>query len=198
MASQTTRSSAQPPDGQPSDADLVAAVLKGQTHAFKTIYFRYSEQLFRFFWRRMNGREIAEDLVQELFAKVWRNRANLDPGQSLKAYLYQAAGNLVIDQLRKNPPERYAQEIRPEHSSEEPDEGRFQVREQIQAAIASLPETQRKVFCLSRFEGLKYHEIADVLEISVKTVETHMSRALKKLRQSLRSLTTLILFWGLL
>ncbi|CAM2006512.1 RNA polymerase sigma-70 factor [Acanthopleuribacter pedis] len=177
------------------DKELTAAVKTGDSEAFQQLYFRYAEPLFGFLWRRLSQRELAEDLVQELFAKVWRNRANLDPNQSIKAYLYQAANNLMIDHLRRKNPDLGAVEVMPEHSTVEVDETRFEKRDQIQKALADLPDAQRNVFLLSRFEGLKYGEIAAVMNISVKTVETHMNRALKKLRHQLRALLAL-LFWG--
>lgn len=182
-------------ESEPTDQELVASIKKGDSPAFQKLYFRYAEPLFGFLWRRLSQRELAEDLVQELFAKVWRNRANLDPAQSIKAYLYQAANNLMIDHLRRKNPDLGAVEVMPEHSTVDVDEVQFEKRDQIQKALADLPDAQRNVFLLSRFEGLKYHEIASVLDISVKTVETHMNRALKKLRHQLRSLLAL-LFWG--
>lgn len=184
-----------PVEPAPSEDQLVAAVKRGDEEAFRRLYFQYAEPLFGFLWRRLNQREPAEDLVQELFVKVWRNRENLDPNQSIKAYLYQAANHLMIDYFRKKNPVQGAQELLPEHRTVSVEEDNFEKRAHIEKALADLPEAQRHVFVLSRFEGLRYTEIASVLNISVKTVETHMNRALKKLRHQLRA-TLSLLFWG--
>lgn len=84
-----------------SDSDLVAAIRKSEAGAFKLLYFRYYEMLFTFLWRRTRERETAQDLVQELFARVWQQREKLAPAPSLKPYLYRIAHHLAIDHLRK-------------------------------------------------------------------------------------------------
>lgn len=176
---------------------LVLAIRDGDDQAFKALYFQYADPLFRFLYRKTNQREIAEELVQELFVKVWRNRNNLDPHQSIKAYLYQAANHVAIDHLRKKVITPTGGEVRPEHRTSEIDEEAFERKARIQDAIRQLSETQRNVFCASRFDGLTYKEIAETEGISVKTVEVHMGRALKKLRESLKDLVFLFLFFFL-
>lgn len=182
------------------DAQLTEKILEGDSDAFKALYFRYGQALFGWLWQRTHHREAAEDLVQELFARIWRKRDRLDPKQSIRAYLYQAANHLAIDHLRKK--------VRENEKAEEAgnidlatalDELGFERKEAISKAIAALPRAQRTVFLLSRFEGLKYNEIATTLGLSVKTVETHMGRALKKLREMLKQwaswLIVMICFW---
>lgn len=168
--------------------EIIAAVSQGKSDAFQTLYYAFADPMFRYLRRKTGNADIAEDLVQELFTKVWKNRGNLDPERPIKAYLYQAATNLAVDHLRKKVQEGFSEEPKPEDHSEEPDHLAFEKRDKIRRAVASLPDSQRKVFCLSRYDGLKYHEIADVLQISPKTVETHMGKALKKLREILSEL----------
>ena len=183
------------------DAQLTSQILAGDSGAFRALYFRYGQALFGWLWQRTHDREAAEDLVQELFARVWRKRDSLDPNQSIRAYLYQAANHLAIDHLRKKIRENdKSEEVFPRDVTTAIDELGFERKTAITQAIAGLPEAQRTVFLLSRFEGLKYSEIASTLGLSVKTVETHMGRALKKLREALKQWATCLIFmlgfWG--
>lgn len=186
-----------PPSSVPDDQQLVQAILAGEEDAFRQLYYRYADPLFGFLWRKTRNKEVAQDLVQECFVRIWRARTRLDPKQSLKAFCYQIANNLAIDHLRKKTSglEEVDADVNHHAPTTQIDESGFQTRAQVQKAVSQLPEAQRQVLCLSRFEGLKYAEIADVLNISVKTVETHMSRALKKLRQSLAGLITQIVIF---
>lgn len=179
-----------------SDANLTAAIKASDHHAFKALYYRYFEALFRFLWRQINNEELAKDLVQEVFSRVWKNRAHLDPAQPIKSYLYRIGHNLVIDHRRQT---RHSvdsleahPEIEPAYHAEEP----FELTDKIEAAITSLPEPVRLVFTMNRFEGVKYAEIAKILNISVKTVEARMSKALASLREKLAPfLAGLLLLW---
>ena len=177
------------------DPQLVEAIKVADHLAFKTLYYRYFEALFRFLWRQTANEELAKDLLQELFSRVWRSREHLDPQQPIKSYLYRIGHNLVIDHRRQNvhPVDSLEAhpEIEPSYSADEP----FDLQDKIQAAISALPEPVRLVFAMNRFDGVKYAEIAKVLNISVKTVEARMSKALAILREKLAPfLTCLLLF----
>ena len=177
------------------DPQLVEAIKVADHLAFKTLYYRYFEALFRFLWRQTANEELAKDLLQELFSRVWRSREHLDPQQPIKSYLYRIGHNLVIDHRRQNihPVDSLEAhpEIEPSYTADEP----FDLHDKIQAAISALPEPVRLVFAMNRFDGVKYAEIARVLNISVKTVEARMSKALTILREKLAPfLTCLLLF----
>lgn len=175
---------------QLTDQHLVSCLVGGSQDAFKQLYFRYGDGLFRFLWRKTRSRETAEDLSQECFARLWKSRQTLNPQQSIKAWCYQVANNLAIDHLRKKTSglEEVDGTLEILAPSTRLDEEAFQRRQHIRAAVSALPRAQRQVFWLSRHEGLTYSELAQVLGISCKTAETHMNRALKKLRISLRTL----------
>ncbi len=177
------------------DHILVEAVKASDHLAFKTLYYRYFEALFRFLWRQTNNEELAKDLLQELFGRVWKNRAHLDPQQPIKSYLYRIGHNLVIDHRRQNahPVDSLEAhpEIEPAYSADEP----FELQDKIQAAINALPEPVRLVFAMNRFDGVKYAEIAKVLNVSVKTVEARMSKALAMLRERLAPFLTISLLY---
>lgn len=183
------------------DANITAGIVSGEVEAFKTLYYKYGQALFGFLWQKTHQEDVAEELVQILFTRIWKKRESLDPKQSIRAYLYQAANHLAIDHLRKKVRESEIQEDPHwEHGTTQIDEYGFERRAAISKAVNSLPEAQRKVFLLSRIDGLKYSEIATTLGLSVKTVETHMGRALKKLREQLKAwanlvLVAIVIFW---
>jgi len=172
------------------DRQLVEAIKASDHLAFKTLYYRYFEALFRFLWRQTNNEELAKDLLQELFSRVWRSRENLDPQQPIKSYLYRIGHNLVIDHRRQNVHPVDSLEAHPEIEPSYSTDEQFDLSDKIEAAIKSLPEPVRLVFAMNRFDGVKYAEIAKVLNISVKTVEARMSKALAILREKLAPFLT--------
>jgi RNA polymerase sigma-70 factor (ECF subfamily) len=176
------------------DAELAQAIKAANHAAFKTLYYRYFEALYRFLWRQTSDEELAKDLLQEIFSRVWKNRASLDPQQSIKSYLYRIGRNLAIDHRRHHTPQTDSltahPEIEPFYSADE----HFELHDKIQAAIANLPEPVRLVFVMNRFDGIKYAEIAAMLNISVKTVEARMSKALAILRKKLAPFLACLLF----
>ncbi|MCI0690974.1 RNA polymerase sigma-70 factor [candidate division KSB1 bacterium] len=178
----------------PSDTELTAAIKAADHTAFKVLYYRYFEALFRFLWRQTSDEELAKDLLQEVFSRVWKNRENLDPQQSIKSYLYRIGHNLVIDHRRQSA-------HKPEHLENNPAnepayfvEENFDLHEKVQTAVKALPEPVRLVFTMNRFDGIKYAEIAAMLNISVKTVEARMSKALAILREKLAPFLMCLLF----
>jgi len=144
--------------------------------------------------------DIAKEVVHTGFIKLWENRHSIKPGSSAKAYLRTTVTNISLDLIKH-------EKVKQKHAShvfqsqaEETTSADFdkidytQMVADVNKAVADLPDQMRHVFELSRNEGLKYAEIASRLNISVKTVETQMSRALAKLRQQLaRHLIFLIL-----
>jgi RNA polymerase sigma-70 factor (ECF subfamily) len=135
--------------------------------------------------------ELAEDVVNTSFTKLWESRQTLAANVSPTSYLYKIINNTSLNILKhEKVKQQHVQETLKTTSDSVVPESFDSVdlkrlRSEIDAAIAELPEQMRRIFELSRFEGLKYSEIAGRLNISVKTVETQMSRALSKLRERL-------------
>jgi RNA polymerase sigma-70 factor (ECF subfamily) len=135
--------------------------------------------------------DMAKEVVHTGFIKLWDARQNLASGVSPKSYLYKIITNNVLDNLKhgkiRQQYARFVLQSVPEDAATNSfdDLDVKQLQAEINAAIAELPEQMRKVFEMSRFGGLKYGEIAEQLNISVKTVETQMSRALARLREKL-------------
>lgn len=131
----------------------------------------------------------ASDLVQEAFVRLWRGRQGLDADSSLRAYLYTVVRNMALNQERDTRRRKELLNDQPAPASSQlPDEqtvaGDFQDR--MQAWIRELPDRRREAFRLSRFSGLTYDEIAHVMQVSPRTVETHIRLALEQLRDRIR------------
>ena len=167
---------------EPDDV-IVRAIRESNGEAFRTLYYRYYEPLYRFVWHRIRSEEKSKDFLQEIFTRVWITRDRLDPERSVKAYFYRIANNIIIDYIRKSASEKsYRRNV---HRKQASVDHSYDLRISMEEAVNALPERIRSVFILSRYEGLKYREIAEVCEISVKTVESRMSQALKQLRDIL-------------
>lgn len=169
--------------------NLAQALRRGETAAFDAVFRRWYEPLCRYACRLADGdMDEAEDLVQQAFVKLWEYRARLDVSWSLKAYLYRTVHNACLNRLRaRNVRSKYldfnAQRLETMHTP--PDDTSPELLERFQRAMDALPPQCRHIFELSRFETLKYREIADQLGISVKTVETQMGKALRVMRTQL-------------
>jgi RNA polymerase sigma-70 factor, ECF subfamily len=126
--------------------------------------------------------------VQEVFVKIWVGREEIDPDESLNAYLFKIAQNISLNRLKRLKVESRYTEIYKlvyiEHNEFSALDSLLakELEDNIALAIGNLPPECRKVFELSRIEGLKYKEIAETLHISVKTVESQMTKALRSLR----------------
>lgn len=153
----------------------------GDQLALEELMSRYKGPLALSMWRLIKSREDIEELLQELFLRVWKNRENLDPERYL-GYLYKIAQNLVYDRLRKAAREKrlsvdYFTHIIEAYSHIE--EGIFskELLELLQRGIQQLPEQRRRVFELCKIEGKSYEEVSQLLSISVATVNSHITNA---------------------
>lgn len=180
------------------DQFWIENIQKGDEESFEFLFKKYYLPLTRFAWRYVNSKAIAEELVQEIFTKVWEKRKDLDTTGSVRSYLYSSVRNLSINHLnhhevknrydkqwtsqRENPEIKFHDKIREE-----------QIRNAIATAIEELPPRSKMTYKLHRYDGLTYEEISEVMEVSVKTVESQMTRTLKILRERLSYLLPFLL-----
>ena len=180
-----------------AESECVERIRAGNAAAFEQLFFRYGKAMVFFARRIVKDPDVADNVVQDVFLKIWMHRSTLDPSRNIKTYLYTATRNQAINWLRRREVERrHAHEIRSgEGSSATPEDewNRKEMRAAIQDAVKQLPERCRLIFSMNRFDRLTYAEIAEVLDISVKTVETQMGRALKFLRKRLAYLMVVFL-----
>ncbi len=171
-------------DGSNNDRDLVEAVMQNNAGAFKVLYYKYFKPLIRFAWYRLHSVDVSRDLVQEVFFRVWMKRENLNPDKSFKAYLYKSLNNLIINYRKLKSTGTVSLEdesLRKRKYEEE----KIDIEIDTLNALEKLPEKLKTVFILSRTEGYKYSEIAEICGISVKAVEKRMTKAFTLLKKYL-------------
>lgn len=170
---------------------LVAGIVDGDVSAFARLLDRYWEPLVRYAARRLGGLDAAEDAVQQAFVRLWRNRALLKPNRFVSGYLYRLVHNLAIDELRRRRTRERA-DLAAQDAAAPPTPAQVLEADELAAAAAraidALPERRRDVFVMAHFHGLSYRQIAEVLEITPRTVANHMTLALRELRSSLQPL----------
>jgi len=173
------------------DAELVRRIRAGDERALETVFKAHYAGMASFTQRFVRSADLAEELVQDVFLKLWTKREQLAEIETLRTYLFRAARNTALNYLRRQKLERRWQEEQgvdddpPTSYAADEETTEQEVALAVQQAINKLPPRCREIFLLSRDGGLTYAEIARSLEISVKTVETQMGRALKSLRTSL-------------
>ncbi len=173
-----------------TDAVLFNKIKRSDKKAFEALFHRYYRPLCLYALQYVKAKVEAGEIVQDLFVKLWEKRNKLEIKTSLKNYLFTAVKNQCINLIEHNKIKaQYNQNIRKENIKNEPGQTIFiepDLQKKIEEAILSLPEKRQEIFRLSREYGLKYREIADKLNISVKTVETQMGLAIKTLREKLK------------
>ena len=173
-----------------TDEELIKLLQLGDQHAFEALYRRYWRKLYQLAYRKLRNRELAEELVQELFMSLWLKREKLKLHSSVAAYLGMAVRYMIIKFFQKErvhhqyeqstpPPIQFA-------NTTEDDVHLHDLQVMIEDGINKLPQKCREVFLLSRHENLSQKEISIQLNISEKTVENHIGKALRLIRLSLK------------
>lgn len=181
---------------------LIKKIRKGDEKSFERLYYFYCERLFYFALKYLKTQEAAEELVQEIFVKLWEIRADLDPEKSFNSFLFTIAKNTIFNQFRKKINEdAYLEHLKyyldRTHNKTENDIILADMKKRIDKCIAGLPPQRKKIYLMSREGGLSYKEIAKELEISEKTVEAHIRLALKTIRAAVNSEIMLPIFFML-
>ena len=175
-----------------SAIDWLQALKEGDLRAFNELFDHYGKRLFRFSMGYLKSELDAEEVVQEVFIKIWNNREELSVQKSFESYLFTIAKNGILNMIRKSKSEQaYLQyaKLHPEKNVLLDDELNFRELEKAyQAAIEKLSPRRKVIFLLSREQSLSNAEIAEKMNISVKTVENQMTSALSEIRKHLSSL----------
>jgi len=180
-------------------------ILLNKNISYNNINRQLFEQLFRehynalcnFGMRYLHDTDSAQEIVQDVFINLWQKKETITSDKSVKSYLYTSVKNRCLNYIRDNKKFR-SQYLDVELELDIPFEdvdlfSESETQDKINTALGKLPEKCRQVFELSRFEELKYKEIAERLGISQKTVEIHMSKALKILRIELKDLLMILI-----
>jgi RNA polymerase sigma-70 factor, ECF subfamily len=170
------------------DEDLMLQVREGEGEKLGVLFDRYHVPLFNFYLKMTGNRAASEDLVQEVFLRILKYRRSYRPGTAFRSWMYQIARNARLDAVRKQRPDaEYTETMAPivPHS-----DGAQQNQEAalLHRALMQLPEEKREVLILSRFQELKYEEIARLLGCEVGAVKVRVHRALRDLRLAFQAL----------
>ena len=181
------------------DRNIVEALRQGDEQVFETIFRTYYERLCNYANTILNDMDEAEEMVQGAFLTVWEKHDTLEIHTSVKSYLYRAVHNSCLNRVKHYKVRKtYGDSVKNQTELLHDDASQDLVGRELDGIVAnaidSLPDQCKLVFKLSRFENLTYAEIAEQLGISVKTVENHMVKALKVLREKLKDYLP-VLIW---
>jgi RNA polymerase sigma-70 factor (ECF subfamily) len=177
----------------------IKALRNGDERVFETIFRSYYERLCAYANTILKDPDEAEEMVQQTFTVLWEKRETIEVQSSVKAYLYKAVYNSSLNRIKHQKVKQAHREYY-EYQGEEldysPDNQMVgkELQLQINQAVEQMPDQCRKVFELSRFENLTYAEIAEQMNLSIKTVEKHKMKALQILRENLKDYLPLLLF----
>ena len=165
---------------------LLRKLAQGDREAFDALYMQYAAKTEEFIYRMLKNRSEAEDITHDIFLKIWQMRGTLADIDRFGAYLFRMARNAVYDRFDSRAVRaKYAANGNPSVDFELPDIDNRDLLMLIDIAVAKMPEQRRRIFRMSREEGLSNDEIALRLEINRRTVENQISRALSELRKLL-------------
>jgi RNA polymerase sigma-70 factor (family 1) len=174
------------------EKSLLARVAQGDANAFEILYNQYRHKIIYFAWKFLRSDSRAEDVLQEIFLKIWMNRDQLPEIKNFKAWLTAITRNHIFNALRRLAVEEaFIMELSTKDTlpgqTEILDNLSFnELQNALQKAASTLTPQQKRIFELSRTEGLKHEQIAEKLEISRDTVKKHMTDALRKIRLQMK------------
>lgn len=187
-----------------TDNALIELLKAGDESAFEIIYDKYSERIYQFSILLLKDTGWSEDVVQEVFVKLWNTKENLDSNKSLWTFLYVLTKRTALNKLRdiksfSSDFEHLWNNISTLSDCSHEKLIAKELSNQLDYVLNTLPKRQREIFKLSRFEGFTHQEIADALNISPNTVKNHMIQALKTIRKGAWDIDylLLVLFLGM-
>jgi RNA polymerase sigma-70 factor (family 1) len=174
------------------DEILIGRLRNGDESALTELYNKFWQSLFMSAYNVLKDKELCEDIIQDIFMNIWNNREKLEIHISLKGYMYACARYQVFNQFKKNKDKIHVEffddlDKRFQHSTPETQLMHEELVQQINTIVESLPLKCQLVYKLSREEQLSHKEIAERLDISTKTVENHITKALQVIRLSMGS-----------
>lgn len=184
----------------PNEFFLIERLRGGDEQAFRDIYNFYWGKQFDLAFHKLGIRELAEELTQEVFVALWMNKAGLDPARPVGAYLYGVMKHQILNAWRKKSSHhKYLQQTSLQEATNNTLEqlSYNELNGVVAQYMNLLPEKCREVFTLSRVKGFSTQQIADALNISPKTVNNHLVKALKIMRVGLKDYITILLLLSL-
>lgn len=172
------------------DKKVVELLRVGDIEAFEKVFFTFADRLYYFAFRYLRNQHDAEEIVQDVFVKLWENRAKLNEQLSFSGYIFTIARNTIFNQNRKKVNEQAYQEyvkvfLDNSTSKTEDDLIYSDIKAIVDKVVEDLPPQRKLIYKMSREKGLSYREIAQELGLSERTIEAHIRLALKTLTKVL-------------
>jgi len=176
-------------DKKKGDEEVADQNTKSDILLYENIFRQYYEALIRYAFRFVNDAMVAENIIHDVFLYLWNERKRINFTINIKTYLYNAVKNRCLNYLKRQKLENDYRvlDFKIENNSQTPESILInkELNKVIKSVLNKMPPRQREIYIMSRFDQLTYTEIASILNISVKTVETQMSRSLKYLKKKL-------------
>ena len=177
---------------------LINKVKQGDIIAYETLFHNYYSYLCAFATKVILNPEAAEEIVQDFFVKLWENRTDITIDTSVKNYLFRSVKNRCLNHIKHEKVKlQHTENVLKNTQNHQTNHQFYEVylADEIERSIEELPAKRREIFRLSRQEGLKYREIAERMNLSVKTVEAQMGLAIKYLREKLKKYNTFLFYF---
>ncbi len=174
-----------------TDEELWLQIQSGNKNAFEHLYMKYWALLYVHSLKMIQNEEVARDIVQDLFVKLWEKRNEIHINEALKFYLYRSVRNLTINQINNNKQlqnnlDSFSAFIAENQMENDAETDFAELVRLVEKEIAHLPKKMKLIFQMSRYQGLSYQEIAEELDLSIHTVKKTISRAIKMLRTQIQ------------
>jgi RNA polymerase sigma-70 factor (ECF subfamily) len=181
----------------PIEKKHISGLIQSDWNSFKELYILYKPLLMAFVFRHLKNREDSEEIVQDVFARVWEQRQNINADLSFKSFLFTITKNKIIDYFRKVKTENLytnyiANYIEIIQDTTNSNIASKEINQSLSKAISLLPEKRKTVFLLSKKFNLSRNEIAQFLNISENTVKNHLQEAIQFLRENLKDEVVLL------
>lgn len=187
-----------------NEKDLVMLLSKDSETAFEELYRLYRNRLLGYLIKLVKSEDVAVELLQDAFVKIWNNRHNIDPEQSFRSYLFRIAENVVYDFFRKAVRDKKLTQAlinsACQYSHVEESFSDKENQQLLQDAINLLPPKRRRVFEMIKIEERSYEEVSLLLDVSTSTINDHIVKATKSIRENLERYQVIesVLFFGFL
>ncbi|MBT4412630.1 MAG: RNA polymerase sigma-70 factor [Polaribacter sp.] len=170
-----------------NDRQLVSQLKKNEVKAFDKLFHKYGDKLYQFSFSLLKNEEDSKEIVQEVFFRIWNKRSEINCSKSFKSFIFTISYNLIIDQLRLRLKDKKYQKFLMDYFDNQSFEIKSEtdleiLNKHIETAVEKIPEKRKQIYKLSRESGYSHKKIAQVLGVSVKTVENQINLSLKHIK----------------